>query len=90
MSFLDWTNLSIENIADKGKLIRSALLPGGSGPEVDVPIDPHWSRFEKEVWVFYLSGPSEFWKIIFIFGGDRVFFYFARKKVVDKFCRFSL
>nr|CAD2208147.1 unnamed protein product [Meloidogyne enterolobii] len=48
MSFIDWTNLSIENIADKGKLIRSALLPGGSGPEVDVPIDPHWSRFEKE------------------------------------------
>jgi hypothetical protein len=49
----DFPFLSIDSLANRTKLVKSNLLLGITGPDIEVPIDPHWSRFEEVVKFIY-------------------------------------
>jgi hypothetical protein len=51
---LDFPFLSMDNIADRSKLVKSTLLLGNNGPDADVPIDPHFSRFEAVIFFKFI------------------------------------
>lgn len=39
--------LSIDQLANRSKIVKSTTLLGNPGPFQDVPLEPHWSKFEE-------------------------------------------
>uniref|UniRef100_A0A183BQZ3 Histone-lysine N-methyltransferase n=1 Tax=Globodera pallida TaxID=36090 RepID=A0A183BQZ3_GLOPA len=40
--------LSVDQIGNRSKMVKSLSLFGGHGPAQDAPLEPHWSRFDEE------------------------------------------
>ncbi|KAL3091354.1 hypothetical protein niasHS_007147 [Heterodera schachtii] len=40
--------LSIDQIGNRSKIVKSVTLLGAPGPSQETPLEPHWSRFDEE------------------------------------------